>query len=132
MLGRFGAWGAYSAIKDGKKVCFALAQPMSEAGRGGQSNQANIFISTRPGEGTTRVRLKRCDLVACLAHVGMQVLVARPSVAREHDRRTWSPGVVAKLQARAERQDNKLGGDLSTALMPKEQQLLVSMRKVRQ
>ena len=88
--------------------------------------------STRPGEGTTRVRLKRCDLVACLAHVGMQVLVARPSVAREHDRRTWSPGVVAKLQARAERQDNKLGGDLSTALMPKEQQLLVSMRKVRQ
>ena len=29
--------------------------------------------STRPGEGTTRVRLKRCDLVACLAHVGMQV-----------------------------------------------------------
>ena len=52
LLGQFGIWGAYSAMPNGKRLCFALAKPSSS-----KSNPPNrprdptyAFISTRPGE----------------------------------------------------------------------------------
>ena len=52
LVGQFGTWGAYTAIPNGKKVCFALAKPASS-----KTNPPNrprdpsyAFISTRPGE----------------------------------------------------------------------------------
>ncbi|MEX0752152.1 MAG: invasion associated locus B family protein [Xanthobacteraceae bacterium] len=52
LLGQYGDWGAYSAAPDGKKICFALAQPASS-----KTNPPNrprdpiyFFISTRPAE----------------------------------------------------------------------------------
>ena len=52
LIGQFGTWGAYSAMPNGKKVCFALAKPSSS-----KTNPPNCprdpayaFISTRPAE----------------------------------------------------------------------------------
>jgi invasion protein IalB len=52
LIGQYGTWGAYSAMPNGKKVCFALAKPSSS-----KSNPANrprdpayAFVSTRPAE----------------------------------------------------------------------------------
>jgi hypothetical protein len=52
LVGQFGTWGAYTAMPNGKKVCFALAKPTSQ-----KSNPPNrprdpayVFISTRPAE----------------------------------------------------------------------------------
>lgn len=52
LIGQFGTWGAYSAAPNGKKVCFALAKPISS-----KSNPPNrprdpayAFVSTRPTE----------------------------------------------------------------------------------
>jgi invasion protein IalB len=52
LIGQFGTWGAYTAMPNGKKVCFALAKPSSS-----KSNPPNrprdpafAFISTRPAE----------------------------------------------------------------------------------
>jgi hypothetical protein len=55
LIGQFGTWGAYTAMPNGKKVCFALAKPSSS-----KSNPPNrprdgayAFISTRPAEKVT-------------------------------------------------------------------------------
>jgi Invasion associated locus B (IalB) protein len=52
LIGQFGSWGAYSAMPNGKKVCFALAKPasskMSKPGR--NRDPAYAFVSTRPAE----------------------------------------------------------------------------------
>ncbi|WP_458758760.1 invasion associated locus B family protein [Afipia sp. TerB] len=52
LVGQFGAWGAYIAAPNGKKVCFALSKPTSS-----KTNPPNrprdpsyAFISTRPAE----------------------------------------------------------------------------------
>ncbi len=52
LLGQFGDWGAYAASPGGKKVCFALAKPVSS-----ETNPPNrprdpawLFVSTRPAE----------------------------------------------------------------------------------
>ena len=52
LLGQFGDWGAYTAAPSGRKVCFALAKPVSS-----QTNPPNrprdpafFFVSTRPAE----------------------------------------------------------------------------------
>ena len=52
LIGQFGTWGAYMAMPNGKKVCFALAKPSSS-----KTNPPNkprdpafAFISTRPSE----------------------------------------------------------------------------------
>lgn len=52
LVGQFGVWGAYVAAPGGKKVCFALAKPISM-----KTNPPNrprdptyAFISTRPQE----------------------------------------------------------------------------------
>jgi hypothetical protein len=55
LIGQFGSWGAYSAMPNGKKVCFALAKPSSSktspANR--PRDPAYAFISTRPAEKVT-------------------------------------------------------------------------------
>jgi invasion protein IalB len=50
LLGQYGDWGAYAASPGGKKVCFAIAKPVSS-----ETNPPNrprnpifMFISTRP------------------------------------------------------------------------------------
>jgi hypothetical protein len=52
LLGQFGTWGAYSAMPNGKKVCFALAKPSSS--RTNPPNRprdpAYAFVSSRPAE----------------------------------------------------------------------------------
>jgi len=52
LIGQFGTWGAYTAMPNGKKVCFALAKPSSSktnpAGR--PRDPAYAFVSTRPAE----------------------------------------------------------------------------------
>src|SRR5207237_724798 len=52
LLGQFGDWGAYTATNGGKKLCYALAKPSSQATE--PSNRprdpAYIFVSTRPSE----------------------------------------------------------------------------------
>jgi hypothetical protein len=52
LIGQFGSWGAYTAMPNGKKVCFALAKPSSSktspANR--PRDPAYAFISTRPAE----------------------------------------------------------------------------------
>lgn len=52
LLGQYGEWGAYTASPGGKKVCFAIAKPMSSttepAGR--PRNPSYMFISSRPAE----------------------------------------------------------------------------------
>ena len=52
LIGQFGTWGAYTAMPNGRKVCFALAKPSSS-----KTNPPNCprdpayaFVSTRPAE----------------------------------------------------------------------------------
>jgi invasion protein IalB len=55
LLAMFGEWGAYTAAPGGKKVCFALAKPVSSstAPPNRPREQPWMFISTRPGEKVT-------------------------------------------------------------------------------
>jgi hypothetical protein len=52
LIGQFGTWGAYTAVANGKKVCFALAKP--SASKTNPPNRprdpAYAFVSTRPSE----------------------------------------------------------------------------------
>jgi invasion protein IalB len=52
LLGQFGDWGAYTAINGGKKLCYALAKPSSQATEPANRprDPAYIFVSTRPSE----------------------------------------------------------------------------------
>ena len=52
LLGQFGDWGAYTASNAGKKVCYALAKPSSQATDppNRPRDPAYIFVSTRPSE----------------------------------------------------------------------------------
>src|SRR4051812_37498513 len=52
LIGQFGNWGAYTATPNGKKVCFALAKPMSSKTNppNRPRDPAYAFISTRPAE----------------------------------------------------------------------------------
>ena len=52
LLGQFGDWGAYTATSGGKKVCYALAKPSSQATDppNRPRDPAYMFISTRPAE----------------------------------------------------------------------------------
>ena len=55
LIGQFGTWGAYTAMPNGKKICFALAKPSSS--RTNPPNRprdpAYAFVSTRPAEKVT-------------------------------------------------------------------------------
>ena len=52
LLGQYGAWGAYTASPNGKKVCFALAKPSSSKTNppNRPRDPAYAFVSTRPSE----------------------------------------------------------------------------------
>jgi hypothetical protein len=52
LLGQFGTWGAYSAMPNGKKVCFALAKPSSSKTNppNRPRDPAYAFVSSRPAE----------------------------------------------------------------------------------
>ena len=55
LIGQFGPWGAYTAIPNGKKVCFALAKPASSKTNppNRPRDPAYAFVSTRPAEKVT-------------------------------------------------------------------------------
>jgi hypothetical protein len=52
LIGQFGTWGAYAAMPNGKKVCFALAKPSSSKTNppNRPRDPAYAFVSTRPAE----------------------------------------------------------------------------------
>ena len=52
LIGQFGTWGAYTAMPNGKKVCFALAKPASSKTNppNRPRDPAYAFVSTRPVE----------------------------------------------------------------------------------
>lgn len=52
LIGQFGTWGAYSAMPNGRKVCFALAKPASSKTNppNRPRDPAYAFVSTRPAE----------------------------------------------------------------------------------
>ena len=52
LIGQFGTWGAYTAVANGKKVCFALAKPSSSKTNppNRPRDPAYAFVSTRPAE----------------------------------------------------------------------------------
>jgi invasion protein IalB len=52
LLGTYGAWEAYTATPNGKKVCFALGKPKTSQTNppGRKRDPAYLFISTRPTE----------------------------------------------------------------------------------
>ena len=52
LIGQFGNWGAYAAMPNGKKVCFALAKPSSSKTNppNRPRDPAYAFVSTRPAE----------------------------------------------------------------------------------
>src|SRR5436309_2496085 len=52
LIGQFGSWGAYTAMPNGKKVCFALAKPASSKTNppNRPRDPAYAFVSTRPAE----------------------------------------------------------------------------------
>lgn len=52
LIGQFGTWGAYSAVPNGKKVCFALSKPSSSSTNppNRPRDPAYAFVSTRPTE----------------------------------------------------------------------------------
>src|SRR3954465_15286667 len=52
LIGQFGSWGAYTAVPNGKKVCFALAKPASSKTNppNRPRDPAYAFVSTRPAE----------------------------------------------------------------------------------
>src|ERR1700716_2049356 len=55
LIGQFGTWGAYTATPNGKKVCFALANPSSSKTNppNRPRDPAYAFVSTRPAEKVT-------------------------------------------------------------------------------
>jgi Invasion associated locus B (IalB) protein len=55
LIGQFGTWGAYTAMPNGKKLCFALAKPSSSKTNppNRPRDPAYAFISTRPAEKVT-------------------------------------------------------------------------------
>jgi hypothetical protein len=55
LIGQFGTWGAYTAMPNGKKVCFALAKPSSSKTTppNRPRDPAYAFVSTRPAEKVT-------------------------------------------------------------------------------
>ena len=55
LIGQFGTWGAYTAVPNGKKVCFALAKPSSSKTNppNRPRDPAYAFVSTRPAEKVT-------------------------------------------------------------------------------
>jgi invasion protein IalB len=57
LLGRYGDWGAYTAARGGKKVCFVLAQPKrtktEPAGR--KRDPAYMFVTTEPAKNMNEV-----------------------------------------------------------------------------
>jgi hypothetical protein len=52
LIGQFGGWGAYTALPNGKKVCFALAKPTSSKTNppNRPRDPAYAFVSSRPAE----------------------------------------------------------------------------------
>jgi hypothetical protein len=52
LIGQYEEWGAYMATPNGRKVCFALAKPVSTSTNppNRPRDQPWIFISSRPGE----------------------------------------------------------------------------------
>ena len=52
LIGQFGTWGAYTAMPNGRKVCFALAKPASSKTNppNRPRDPAYVFVSTRPAE----------------------------------------------------------------------------------
>jgi Invasion associated locus B (IalB) protein len=52
LIGQFGTWGAYTAMPNGRKVCFALAKPTSSKTNppNRPRDPAYAFVSTRPAE----------------------------------------------------------------------------------
>jgi Invasion associated locus B (IalB) protein len=52
LIGQFGGWGAYTAVPNGKKVCFALAKPTSSKTNppNRPRDPAYAFVSSRPSE----------------------------------------------------------------------------------
>ena len=52
LIGQFGTWGAYTAMPNGKKVCFALAKPTTSKTNppNRPRDPAYAFVSTRPSE----------------------------------------------------------------------------------
>jgi hypothetical protein len=52
LIGQYGTWGAYTAMPNGKKVCFALAKPASSKTNppNRPRDPAYAFVSTRPAE----------------------------------------------------------------------------------
>ena len=52
LIGQFGTWGAYTAMPNGKKVCFALAKPSSSKTNppNRPRDPAYAFVATRPAE----------------------------------------------------------------------------------
>jgi Invasion associated locus B (IalB) protein len=52
LIGQYEEWGAYTATPNGKKVCFALAKPVSTSTNppNRPRDQPWMFISSRPGE----------------------------------------------------------------------------------
>jgi hypothetical protein len=52
LIGQFGTWGAYAAMPNGKRVCFALAKPASSKTNppNRPRDPAYAFVSTRPAE----------------------------------------------------------------------------------
>jgi hypothetical protein len=54
LLGQFGDWDAYSASPNGKKLCFALAKPVSSTtnppNRRSDGMTTFMFVSSRPAE----------------------------------------------------------------------------------
>jgi hypothetical protein len=52
LIGQFGSWGAYTAMPNGKKVCFALAKPASSktSPPNRPRDPSYAFVSTRPAE----------------------------------------------------------------------------------
>jgi len=55
LIGQYGTWGAYTATPNGKKVCFALAKPLSSKTNppNRPRDPAYAFVSTRPAEKVT-------------------------------------------------------------------------------
>lgn len=52
LLGQYGEWGAYTATSGGKKLCFALAKPVSaETAPANRSRDpVYLFVASRPAE----------------------------------------------------------------------------------
>jgi len=52
LIGQYGTWGAYTAMPNGRKVCFAFAKPSSSKTNppNRPRDPAYAFVSTRPAE----------------------------------------------------------------------------------